>query len=118
MTYTSDTDLDPRQPYIDSGNEPSTNYGLLTYNPMQPIPRTFSGRAYELELFLEDFAQMCDYQKIESPSRRYKSLLRFCTPKVARTIKTWPSHKEKDFDELIQELNYFYGDNKARFNMG
>ena len=72
---------------------------------------------HELEAFLEDFTDICSTAKVTSDAKKYKALLRNCIPKVAREIKGFPSYPYKDYKLLLQELQWFYGEDPKHFNI-
>ena len=81
-------------------------------------PKTFTGKTYELEPFLENYSYACQRYNINTSEDRYKGLVQYCSPKIAKTLRSFPSHKEKDFDLLLEELIYFYGNEDNTYNVG
>ena len=80
-------------------------------------PPTFSGEPDELEPFLESFHRVCIKHNITSSQDQYKGLIQYCTPKLAKTLRSFPSHKEQSFDTLLEELDYFYGNKEPTYNV-
>ena len=115
MTHTGDVDQDPpsrRTQAEDYHHYPHPNY------PQYFNPKTFYGNPEELDGFLEDFDLMCEQYRIYTPEEKYVRLLQLCGPKIAKSQKRMPSHKDKDYELLLKELKYFYGDTKTKFSIG
>ena len=79
-------------------------------------PKTFSGEQYELEPFLEAFNRICLRHNITTSREQYLGLLQYCTPKMAQSIRSYPSHASLEYPVLVDELKYFYGTRKVYFN--
>jgi hypothetical protein len=54
---------------------------------------------------------------IEDSKEKYKGVLQYCEPKMARTTRTWPSHKTQDYDDLIKNIRYFYRTTKGSYSI-
>ena len=77
----------------------------------------FSGKSYDLEPFLEYFLHLCEQNHVTSSEDKYKGLIQYCTHKLAKTLQCLPSHKDRDFEMLLQELEYFYGSREATYSI-
>ena len=114
MTNTCDIDQDPPH-----GKGPGEDYHQYPHPhyPQYFNPKTFHGTPEELDSFLEDFDMLCEQYRITSPEEKYVRILQLCSSKIAKSQKRMPSHKHKDYDLLIKELRYFYGDSKSKFSI-
>jgi len=119
MTYDSDTGQDiPHTPDLHEPYSPSHLYSVLPAPGSKYAPPTFYGHPYELDHFLEVYEQTCLRHRITTSQDKYKGLILYCSPKIAKTIRSLPSHKDRDFEQLQGELQYFYGDEQGTYNIG
>ena len=107
MHITSDPDMD-LPPTEDILETPSQTYISLPAPGSKYAPATFKGKSDDLEPFIEHYQQTCQRNKVTAPEEMYKGLLQYCSPKVRKTLRSFPSNEEKDYHTLLYELQYFY----------
>ena len=125
MTYNSELTYEPQsprsvhpEPYGPSTSYiPANSYINLPAPGSKHAPNQFKGRKYELEPFLEYYEQACERYSVTTSRDKYKGLIQYCAPKVIKTLKSLPSHKDKAYTRLVEELKYFYGDDEAIYNV-
>ena len=61
----------------------------------------------ELSHFLDHYEHLCQHYEVHSSREKCKGLAGYCIPKLAKTIKTFPSYVQGDFEGLIEDLHYF-----------
>ena len=115
MTYLSDTDLEPQVDTETIEDTTPETFGMFVRKKDYHRLQKFDG--LELEAFLEDFTDICNVERVTSSAKKYKALLRNCIPKVARTIKGFPSYIHQDYEKLLEELQWFYGEDPNWFNI-
>ena len=81
-------------------------------------PRTFNGEPHSLEPFLETYEHLCERYRIIASREKYQGLVRYCSDKVARKLRSLPSHANRDYIELLKDLEYFFGEKEVCLNMG
>jgi len=130
MTYLSDSEVDqshqaesshtPRHPPSRYPSPlPSPNlYATLPAQGTKYAPKTFTGRPLELRRFLQYFERTCQRHNITSSVDKYNGLLQYCSDKVLDTLDNLGSSETQDYDQLLDELQYFYGKNEAAYSVG
>jgi len=114
MTYLTDSEEEPHVAVDTAEDSTPETFGMFRKKEESPFPK-FNG--HELESFLEDFTDICSAAKVTSNTKMYKALLQNCIPRLARDIKGFPSYPGKDYNLLLEELNWFYGEDPREFDI-
>ena len=119
MTRTDPDDPQENQyeTHTESRHIPPGSHLNLPPATTRQAPKTFKGQPYELEPFLEAYSQLCLKTDVTSSKNQYKGLLKYCSPTIARTLRGLPSSYEEDFNLLLEELQYFYGEEEGRYDV-
>jgi len=100
-----DMDLPHTEDFLET---PSSSYISLPAPGSKYAPAIFKGHADDLEPFMEHYQQTCLRNNVTASEEQYKGLLQYCSPKVRKTLRSFPSHEEQDYYTLLEELQYFY----------
>ena len=114
--YDTDSGAEPPQDIgMDNPQDPSTQFAVpsgsylrLPAPGSKQAPRPFTGDFYEIEPFIDHYIQLCLRWGVTNSAEKYKGLLQYCDPKIARTMRTWLSHQTQDYNLLIKNIKYFY----------
>ena len=119
MTHTNhDESQNPQhEAATESKRIPPGSYLNLPPVRTKHAPKIFKGDPEELESFLDAYSQLCLKENITSSRDQYKGLLKYCKPSLVRTLKGLPSSDEEDYDLLLQELQYFYGEELDKYSI-
>jgi len=118
MTYLTETDNESHSDTEYPGIQPTSNsHFTLPLPGKYYAPQTFTGKPYELETFLAHYKLACERHEVTASEELYQGLTQYCSPKIIRTLRNLPSHKHKDYNLLVGELKYFYGDSQKTYNI-
>ena len=83
-------------------------------------PRTLmlKGQQHELKNFLGVYEHLCAHYRITSSDEKCKGLITYCSPKVGRTVERFPSFIMGDYDQLVEDLEYFQEEEEDTYNVG
>jgi hypothetical protein len=118
MTRLSESENEHSPPFRNEDRHYSGSYLELPSPNRSRAPRTFDGEPHSLEPFLETYEHLCERYKVTSSRERYQGLIRYCSDKVARKLRSLPSHAERDYDNLLKDLEYYFGVKEVCLNMG
>ena len=76
------------------------------------------GQQHELKNFLGVYEHLCAHYRITSSDEKCKGLITYCSPKVGRTVERFPSFIMGDYDQLVEDLEYFQEEEEDTYNVG
>jgi hypothetical protein len=117
MTYSSDSEAEQVMELNEDLYPASNTYLVLPHYNSRNAPSLFKGEPYELQPFLQYYEHLCQEKGVTSPIQKYRGLLRYCSSKIANRLRSLPSHQHENYDKLLEDLEYFYGDGKGCLNM-
>ena len=108
------------EPYISKVPPITNNHVLLPLPGGRHAPRTLTskGQEYELTHFLEVYNHLCVRHQITCNREKCRGIVLYCSPKIVRMIRRFPSYVTGDFNQLVQDLYYFLDDEDNTYNAG
>ena len=97
-----------------SEDKPSVSYINLPLVGSKQAPPKFKGHHRDLERFIERFQHVCQEYHVLDSAHKCRGILQYCSSSVAEVIENFDGYKNEDFEELLEDLMWFFDGGKRR----